>query len=319
MDDQVTGRQFAKDVARGLDAAPKFLMSRYFYDATGDRLFQEIMGAPEYYLTNCEREILREQGDAVAAEVARGGDFDLIELGSGDGSKIRFLLDALHQRGARFVFRPVDISPHVLGLLEERLHPERPWLDMQPLAANYMEWLQTLVPGERRRVFAFLGSNLGNFADEAAVGFLRAIRRTMAPDDALLIGLDLKKEPAIIEAAYDDAAGITRRFNLNLLERINRELGGDFKPERFSHCPEYDPDTGAARSFLRSEEDQEVYIAALDRSFRFAAGERIFMEVSQKYDQRMIDSLAARSGYRVAARFRDSRGWFTDQLWRPVD
>ena len=232
-----------------------------------------------------KREILEEQGAEIAAELLRGGHFEFIELGSGDGTKMAWLLDALHAADASFNYRPVDISPNVLALLEQRLHPQRPWLNMEPLAVNYMQWLGELQPGPRR-VFAFMGSNLGNFQTTAAIDFLRKIRATMGPDDALLIGLDLKKDPQRIRAAYDDAGGITARFNLNLLKRINRELGGNFDLDAFSHRPQYDPDSGLATSYLRSERDQQVCIAALGECFDFERGEQVHMEISQKYDRR---------------------------------
>ncbi len=309
---------FAKDVAEGLSATPKRLMSRYFYDARGDELFQAIMASDEYYLTDCELEILRERGSEIAREIAIGGRFELVELGSGDGSKIRYLLDALHGEGVDFDYRPVDISAAVLDQLQARLAPGRPWLRMRPKAVNYMGWLESLEPGATRRVFAFMGSNLGNFGDEGAVSFLSLLRGAMGPGDALLLGLDLKKDPAVIRAAYNDAAGVTAAFNLNLLHRINSELDADFDLDQYRHAPEYNPGTGAACSWLVSLHDQQVEIGALGRSFRFAAGERIFMEISQKYDDNMLAEIAGRAGFRVAADFRDRRGWFADQVWRPV-
>lgn len=318
MDEAVIDREFAQAVSEGLGATPKRLSSRYFYDAAGDRLFQAIMASPEYYLTDCEREILREQGPDIARVAAAGGAFELVELGAGDGSKMCHLIDALHAQGAEFVFKPLDISANVLELLEERLRPGRPWLAMEPIAGNYMHWLAEKRRPGIRRVFAFMGSNLGNFTRDAAVEFLTAIRGSMTPEDLLLIGLDRKKDPAVIRAAYDDKGGVTARFNLNLLERINRELGGDFDLSAFTHRPEYDPDTGAARSFLRSNRDQRVYIGALKTSFAFARGELINMEISQKYDQQHINELARMSGFEVLETFTDDRDYFTDQLWRPA-
>lgn len=312
----VADPEFARHVLEGLSAQQKSLSSRYFYDDRGDKLFQAIMASPEYYLTDCEFEILREQGGVIARELVEGGACEFIELGSGDGQKIGLLLDALHRRSSDWVYRPVDISDHSLELLASNLLPERPWLRLDPIHGNYHELLRDLPPGERRRVFMFLGSNLGNFGRQGSVDFLKLVRGAMAPGDALLIGLDLKKDPQVILAAYNDAAGHTRDFNLNLLARINRELGGDFDLDRFEHRPEYDPESGAARSYLASRVRQSVFIAALDRRFDFEAGERIFMEVSQKYDAAMIDELCAQSGFEPAAAFYDSRGWFTDQVWR---
>jgi dimethylhistidine N-methyltransferase len=318
MDTETCDPEFAAMVQEGLTARPRRLSSRYFYDAAGDRLFQAIMASDGYYLTDSEREILREQGGDIADMILTGGPFELVELGAGDGSKICHLIDALYERSADFVFKPLDISEHVLGLLAERLRPSRPWLRMDPIAGNYMHWLaEPRRPGVRR-VFAFMGSNLGNFDPDGAVGFLSEIRASMNPGDYLLIGLDLKKDPALIRAAYDDEEGFTARFNLNLLERINRELGGDFDPGQWRHQPSYDPDSGAARSALRSTRDQTVSVAALGTSYDFEAGELIHTEISQKYDDALIGHLAGESGFRVAAAFTDRRGWFTDQLWEPV-
>jgi uncharacterized SAM-dependent methyltransferase len=181
-----------------------------------------------------------------------------------------------------------------------------------------MHWLAQPRRQGVRRVFAFMGSNLGNFDPDGAVDFLSELRASMSAGDFLLIGLDLKKDPALIRAAYDDEEGITARFNLNLLERINRELGGDFDVSHWRHDPTYDPETGAARSALCSERDQTVYVAALDESFEFEAGERVHTEISQKYDDALIERLASASGFAVAASFTDRRGWFTDQLWAPI-
>ena len=318
MDTTVTDSQFAENVRQGLSANPKYLMSRYFYDARGDEIFQAIMASPEYYLTDCELEILSTQGADIAAALPGRGPLELIELGSGDGQKIGHLLDALHAAGREFVFRPVDISLNSLDLLEDAVRPGRPWLKMDPVHANYFRWLDGLAPAAGSRVIAFMGSNLGNFGEDGSLDFLRLLRSSLGTGDALLIGLDLKKTPAVIEAAYNDAAGHTRAFNLNLLHRINRELGGEFDPDRFSHQPEYNPDTGAAQSFLRSEAAQEVFIRATGETFTFAEGERIHMENSQKYDEAMIAGLSRRAGFHVAHRFTDTRDWYTDQVWTPM-
>lgn len=314
--DSAVDPEFGRHVLKGLSADEKSLSSRFFYDDRGDKLFQAIMASPEYYLTDCEFEILREQGGAIARELLADGPCEFIELGSGDGQKVGLLLDALHCQSSDWVYRPVDISDHSLELLASNLLPERPWLRIDPIHGNYHDVLRALNPGEPRRVLMFLGSNLGNFGRQGSVDFLKLVRGAMAPGDALLIGLDLKKDPRIILAAYNDAAGHTRDFNLNLLARINRELGGDFDLDNFEHQPEYDPERGAARSYLVSRVRQSVFIEALGRSFEFAAGERIHMEISQKYDAAMIDELCAETGFECGAAFYDSRRWFTDQVWR---
>lgn len=315
--------QFCAHVLEGLSAADKYLSSRYFYDAEGDRLFQAIMHSPEYYPTNCEQEIFERQGVQIAKALAVDGSFELEELGSGDGLKTQLLLDALHSLDADFTYRPLDISANSIELLTNLVCKNRPWLKMDPIHADYMHYLRANQLSVRetqgpRKVVMFLGSNLGNFTHEKAVEFLRLIRGTMRPDDAILIGLDLQKEPAVIRAAYNDAGGHTRDFNFNLLHRINRELGGNFTVSNFKHAPEYDPQTGAARSFLVSDRDQVVHVGALQKDFEFAAGEKIFMEISQKYNQPVIEGLAAETGFEVQQAFYDSRRWFTDQIWVSV-
>ncbi len=279
------------------------------------------MTSPEYYLTDCEHEIFEQQGRQIAESIAADGPFELDELGSGDGFKTRLLLDALHDAGAEFTFRPVDISANSIRLLSDRLSKGRPWLRINAIHGDYMRVLteaQLDDPKSKgpRKVILFLGSNLGNFTETEALAFLRLIRGTMRQQDALLIGLDLQKDPAVIRAAYDDAAGHTRDFNLNLLHRINHELGADFDTQAFEHVPVYDPLTGAARSFLKSTRSQKVHIAALDKKFHFATGEKIFMEVSQKYSHRQIEHLAAGAGFQITGKYYDSRHYFTDQVWK---
>jgi dimethylhistidine N-methyltransferase len=320
MKDNAFDPLFADDVLRGLSAKNKHLFSRYFYDATGDSLFQAIMASPEYYLTNCEHEIFAEQGIQVAEALATAGPFELDELGSGDGLKTRLLLDALHTTGVDFTYRPIDISANSLELLSRRLCNGRPWLKINAIHGDYMQELAAAqlrdpAPPGARKVIMFLGSNLGNYTEAKALDFLKLIRGTMRQGDALLIGLDLQKEPAVIRAAYNDAGGHTREFNLNLLVRINRELGGDFDLSAFEHTPEYDEATGAAKSYLKSTRSQSVYVAALDQVFSFAEGETIFMEISQKYNREQIASLALGSGFKVQHEFFDSKHYFTDQVW----
>jgi L-histidine N-alpha-methyltransferase len=308
-------RIFAEHVLEGLTRPEKSIPSRYFYDARGDRLFQSIMTSPEYYLTDCELEIFATRGDELARALMTDRSCELVELGSGDGLKTSLLLDALHEHHQDWVYRPVDISDNSLELLEQRLVPGRPWLDFQAIHANYMDLLREFEPGGVRRVFMFLGSNLGNYTSRQAIAFLRLIHSAMAPGDAFLVGLDLKKDPDVIRAAYNDAAGYTRDFNLNLLTRINRELGGDFKLDSFEHVPVYDPASGVARSGLRSRVEQNVRVAALDCVFHFRRDEIIHTEISQKYDEVLIGELSSAAGFVVDKAFVDSRNYFTDQVW----
>jgi dimethylhistidine N-methyltransferase len=312
--------QFAEDVLSGLSASPKWLSSKYFYDDEGSRLFQEIMKLPEYYLTETELEIFSTQGGQIFEAFGEDpGGFDLIELGAGDGTKTAVLVGAFLKKQAVFSYSPIDISQKALDALTAKFGNDFPALDIRPLTGDYFNILRTLKnSGGRRKVLMFLGSNIGNFSRAEAVSFFKQLRAVMNPDDQLFIGFDLQKDPRVIEAAYDDAAGVTAAFNLNLLARINRELNADFDLQKFSHYALYAPDECAARSFLISREDQTVSVEALGRSFRFDKWEAVFVEISQKYSLRMIGELASESGFAVVTNFFDSRRYYADSLWRPA-
>lgn len=305
---------FAADVKRGLSSTPKYLLSKYFYDAAGDRLFQQIMALPEYYLTRCEDEILRKHTTKLADFVGSAA-FDLIELGAGDGLKTRILLEQLLKQNLQFRYLPVDISPHILNHLQENLSQIWPKLPVVPLEGDYFSALRKMPVPTRRKVVLFLGSTIGNMALEDAQHFLQKLRQELAPGDLLLIGFDLKKDPAIILAAYNDVAGVTRDFNYNHLLRINRELGGDFKPATFLHWPLYNPINGHTKSYLLSTIAQSVYIEALDLKVDFAAWEPIDMELSKKFDFQEIEALANASQFKVLTYLQDQKQYFTDALF----
>lgn len=311
--------QFAEDVLKGLSSTPKALSSKYFYDDEGSRLFQEIMKLPEYYLTGCENEIFSKQTDAIFRSFLNGGgSFDLVELGAGDGTKTAVLVRHFLQQNADITYSPIDISREALDALEAKFSTEFPELRMDALHGDYLKILRSLKgDGRRRKVMLFLGSNIGNFTRSSAVEFFRRLREVMNADDLLFIGFDLQKDPHVIANAYDDTAGITAAFNLNLLKRINRELGGDFDLEKFTHYANYRPIEGSARSFLISREKQSVHISALGRTFEFDQWEAVFMEISQKYSLKMIDELAAESGFTVKENFFDDRRYYCDSLWKP--
>jgi len=311
--------QFAADVLAGLTAEPKYLSSKYFYDDEGSRLFQQIMALPEYYLTKCEDDIFRTQPDAIFRAFANGDNaFDVVELGAGDGTKTAVLIRHFLERGADISYAPIDISQVAVDALEGRFRKEFPDLRMKPLTGDYFEMLGSLKgAGGRRKVVFFLGSNIGNFSREGAVMFFRSLRGVMNENDLLFIGFDLKKDPHVIASAYDDAAGVTARFNLNLLTRINRELEADFDIESFTHYANYRPIDGSARSFLISRKEQTVRIGALGQSFEFARWEPIFMEISQKYSTEMIEDFARASGFAVKQNFFDTREYYCDSLWQP--
>lgn len=307
---------FATDVAEGLSQNPKSLPSRYFYDAGGSRLFQQIMNLPEYYLTRCEHQVLTENKTAMAREFARAGFFHLIDLGAGDGLKTKILLQQLADQQSDFSYIPVDISGDAMQQLQRSLQTDMPAVSVQGVVGEYfeaMEWLQEHKAG--RKVALFLGSNIGNFKTEESRDFLNSMRAYLQPGDKLLIGIDLRKDPEVILRAYDDSAGITAAFNLNLLRRINRELGGNFDLNQFRHFAMYHPQDGVMRSFLVSKTAQEVYIRDTGQSFQFAAWETIHTENSHKYTLPQIEELGKTCGFKLQTVFQDRNGQFADVLF----
>lgn len=309
---------FARDIAEGLSAPRKYISSKYFYDAAGDALFQKIMHLPEYYLTAAEFEIFREQSPQIITQAALRDGVQVIELGAGDGTKTKLLLKQLMKSGLDFSYHPIDISAHALQDLEKNLKTElREGLNLQPVTGEYFEALESEgFAGERQKFLLFLGSTIGNFDGDDGTRFIGKLSRAMRGGDVLMVGFDLKKDPQVILDAYSDKAGITRAFNLNLLLRINRELGADFDIGKFSHYPMYDPELGAAKSYLVSRKAQTVYVGALDRHFEFGAGEVIFTEISRKYDRPHIEKLAAAAGLSIQQFFHDGKRYFTDVLMR---
>ena len=290
-------QSLAQHVLRGLSRSQKALSSEWFYDDKGSRLFQRIMALPEYYLTRAEHDLLRDRADALLAWINPDQrPLDLIELGSGDGEKALTLCRALHARNVNITFRPIDVSAHALAELSRRFDEYLPSMVLEPVLGDYsVHW--PAVDPDRHQVVMLLGSNLGNFDEASASALLRRIRAQLRAGDVLLLGLDLIKNPKIIQAAYDDAQGVTAAFNLNLLRRLNRELGMNFDLSRFSHFASYCPIQGIMRSFLVSDIAQTVSSVALDREFIFAAGETLHTEQSQKYTPESISNLAARCGF----------------------
>ncbi len=307
---------FKQDVLAGLSMTPKRLSSRYFYDDQGSRLFQEIMTLPEYYLTGCETEIFTEQADAIVdGFLAAGTDIDVVELGAGDGSKTAILLKHLLERDASVKYSPIDISEEAIDELAENFRTKLPQLTIEPYVGDYFAILDSLQKAaDRRKIILFLGSNIGNFSADATKEFLASLRAVMNEDDLLFIGFDLQKDPRVIHQAYDDAAGVTAKFNLNLLDRINRELGGNFVKENFLHYANYRPIEGSARSYLISRKKQTVEVAG--QRFEFDRWEPVFMEISQKYTLPVIENFARDAGFRIAKNFFDSREYYCDSLWR---
>ena len=311
---QAQTAELAQHVADGLQREPKALSSKYFYDDAGSRLFQQIMELPEYYPTRAEFAIFREHGPALAAALspAGGGAFSLVELGAGDGLKTKLLLRELLRTGPAFTYAPVDISAGAMTGLVAALAQELPALHVAPVVADYATALAQLRTRPGSKAVLFLGSNIGNFGPQERLDFLRQLAAPLAPADRLLIGFDLQKDPRRIRAAYDDPQGITAAFNLNLLTRLNRELGANFDLAHWQHYTDYSPLNGAVRSFLVSTRAQQVCFDALDETFDFAAWEVIHTENSYKFTLPQIEALAAEADLRVVTHFTDSATDFAD-------
>lgn len=309
---------FSEAVRKGLTQYPKSLPSRFIYDARGDALFQRIMEMPGYYLTRCETEIFNRHKEAIASRFAdTGSPFNLIELGAGDGKKTRLLLRELLRLDTPFSYMPVDISENALSGLVATLKQELPDLRCSPWQGTYFEVLREIGRmKDQRKVILFLGSNIGNLLHPQALSFLKELRETMGREDYLFIGFDQKKDPATVQAAYDDPEGITEAFNKNILGRINRELGGTFDPGKFRHWEVYDPETGTAKSYLVAREPMRVEVRDLDLEVEFERWETIHTEISQKYDDRVVEWLAREAGLVIDGQYADSRGYYKDYLFR---
>ena len=307
---------FARDVLIGLSSTPKRISSKYFYDAEGSRLFQQITDLPEYYLTRCEFEIFEYHKEGFA-EFLREESFNLIELGPGDARKTRVLLKHFLEQELDFQYIPIDISESALEGLIHDMQVEFPELQVHGLVSEYfnaLNWLKNL--NHRRNVVLFLGSSIGNFNREASRIFLQSLWNCLNTGDYTLIGFDLKKDIELLLKAYNDSRGITREFNLNLLRRINRELGGNFEIERFRHFASYNVFSGAMESYLVSKGDQTIMIQDIGQSFSFDPWEPIHTEYSYKYLESDIVKLAEDTGFVSVEQFYDPAKFFTDVLWR---
>lgn len=304
--------KFEEEVHQGLTDFPKHLSSKYFYDELGDKLFQDIMNMPDYYLTNAEHDIFEVHKAEISDLFSEGNEkFKLIELGAGDGRKTKILLEHLVKTKADFKYQPIDISHNVLNQLEESINHELPDVHIEPLQGTYFEVLNRLnIENGIKKVILFLGSNIGNFLHHQAIDFLKHIGDFMHDDDLLFIGFDQKKNPQTVLNAYNDASGITSDFNKNILARINRELRANFDLDKFVHWEVYDPETGAAKSYLVSKEQQSVFIGSLNLQIEFEPWETIHTEISQKYDDKIISWLAKKSRLQIVTEFSDSKQQF---------
>lgn len=306
---------FKKDVLDGLSAKPqKKLSSRYFYDAKGDELFVKIMALPEYYLTRAEMDIFQNKTKELisALQIKKEVTYDVIELGAGDGTKTVHLLKELLQQQFQFEYFPVDISLNALQGLKEMLFQTLPELKVKPMHSDYFQSLSQLKHDGNKKIILFLGSNIGNLTDKEATEFIYRLGANMFSGDALILGVDLIKGKEKVLPAYNDAQGITAKFNLNLLTRINRELGADFNVNEFEHYPVYDEEEGIAKSFIKSKQKQMVTIDG--HKFHFHKDELIHTEVSRKYNDAIIKKILSKTDITWEEKIMDSNELFADYI-----
>lgn len=306
---------FAADVRAGLTAVPKSLPPRWFYDDLGSSLFDAICFLPEYYVMRAEGEILTEHAPEIAHSF--GTNIRLVELGSGTARKTRILLDALTRRQQDLEYVPVDVDGAMLERVAKDLLALHPRLRVTAAVSDFARPsvpLSLLPPTQARTVVLFLGSTIGNLDPDAAVTMLRDLHESLKPGDALFLGADQRKSKSILEPAYSDGLGVTAAFNLNLLTRMNRELGATFDLSGFRHHAFYDETLGRIEMHLVSTRAQRVSIAALDLEIDFAEGETIHTESSYKHNDETLAALASASGFTIERKWMDTRGWFADVL-----
>lgn len=294
------------DVREGLSATPKRLSCRFFYDAHGSRLFDAICELPEYYPTRCERQILQTHARHIAGRFSECQS--IVELGSGSATKTRLLLQAFARGRKRLTFLPIDISEAPLQESSDRLLKEFPALSITAIAGEYQEGISRLNGYARSpRLIVWLGSSIGNFDPDTAAAFLSNLVSKVDPCDRFLIGIDLRKDKQTLERAYDDSQKVTAEFNMNLLRRVNRQLGSDFDLSQFEHLAIYNEELGRVEMHLRSRCHQAVTISKLGMNVQFAAGETIHTENSYKFSLNQIQDLGARAGLKLTDQ------WFDDQ------
>ncbi|HLK09196.1 MAG TPA: L-histidine N(alpha)-methyltransferase [Candidatus Angelobacter sp.] len=304
----------AEEVLSGLSARPRSLPPKLFYDAAGSHLFEQITETPEYYPTRTERAILTDNAGEIISQA--GNNLTLVELGAGSASKTQVLIGALLRRQLRADFYPVDVSSSALQGALTTLNGHFPRCRVSPIVADYTHKIPDLNALPGRKLVLFIGSTIGNFEPDDAMAFLKSVRRSLQPGDALLIGFDLIKDADVLHAAYNDAAGVTAAFNKNMLVRINRELGGSFDLDAFEHVAFWNRRKSRIEMHLESTREQVVWVQDLGRSFHFEQGERIHTENSYKFNTGSMTRLLRRSGFRLEKSWTDAKGWFGEALAR---
>lgn len=308
--------QLALDVLTGFTSKEKYLSSKYFYDEVGSDLFVEITKSNDYYPTNCEAEIIEEHKSAIVSKLKKD-KLNLIELGAGDGHKTQLLINEIIKSDIPLEYNPIDISIDAIEGVTKKFKDYDSVFKTYGIVGEYLpalKWAQKNKEGQN--LILFLGSNIGNFSLVDSIVFLRTIWNNLSDGDQILIGFDLKKEISTLLSAYNDEEGITAKFNLNILSRINNDLGADFDLNNFKHFGTYNPKIGAMESYLISMKEQTVRINHLEKEFTFNEFESIHLEYSFKYIKKDIDFLAKETGFEIIDNFTDKKGYFIDSLWK---
>jgi L-histidine N-alpha-methyltransferase len=307
-------RALREDVRAGLSATPKWLPPKWFYDARGSELFEEITRLPEYYPTRAEREILRARAGEIAA-ISKA--HTLVELGSGSSEKTRLLLDGLRDRGTLTSFVPLDVSESALREASDAINVDYPTIDVHGVVGDFTAHLDKL-PGEPPRMVAFLGGTIGNLIPAEREAFYTSIRDVLEAGEWLLLGTDLVKDPATLVAAYDDSAGVTAEFNKNVLRVINRQLGADFDVDAFEHVAIWDADNEWIEMHLRATRAMQVLIPEIHLEVTFDEGEELSTEISAKFHRSGVEAELDKAGFTPAAWWTDSEARFSLSLWQAV-
>jgi L-histidine Nalpha-methyltransferase len=305
----------AVEVLNGLTDRPKTLSPWLFYDQKGSQLFEEITELPEYYVTRTERQILAENADEIVTAAAGGRDLSMIELGAGTATKTGLLLNAAVGLQGSVIYYPIDVSETALEEARTRLEAELPEVIVEPIVADYTEGMrQNSASHPGRKLVLYIGSSIGNFSPADALEVLRGVRAQLLPGDCLLLGTDMVKDVDTLLAAYDDAAGVTARFNKNILIRINRELDANFNPKLFRHRARWNEEHSRIEMHLESLLAQKIALRALDTEVRFALGETIHTENSYKFTDERAAALLTRAGFKLRQQWSDPNHWFTVYL-----
>lgn len=307
--------EFAKDVLKGFSNHNKYLLAKYFYDDKGSELFNQITRHPDYYLTQCEIEILKHYKTQLS-QLLKNTEFNLIELGPGEGIKARILIEQFLKDSRDFSYVAIDISAKYLQQIRQEFQ-DMPLSKLVTVNADYFKGLRQITHhSKRKNLVLFLGSSIGNFNEENTQSFFNEVWNNLNNEDYFLIGFDLRKDIQILLKAYNDKDGITKEFNLNLISRINQELNGNLDRSCFDHFATYNVYTGAMESYLVSNKQQDVYIGALNQSFNFREYEPIHVEYSYKFLLSQVEEYATKAGFEIIDNFFDEKGYFLNSLWR---